>query len=360
MAAASFSLTAVVQDVFQLTETVQQQAPPTATPVNANQAQGAPAPADTVTLTNQAAEGQQAGQDANPGRFDQAVFLGAAGLFIGANAAQANPQPQVPALPVLLPPLQTQNAAAAPAAIAADPATNAAANQNTATNAAANAANAAAANAATDANAAAAANAADPAPAASTPQQQLQQLDQSLLQLGINPQSIPLFNRMAMLLYANDPAALQLLVQALQTTTTQQGGTQTGANAAENTNATATQALLQGVAQSTQGQAAQQAALAATATQNNAQSQAAPQVEILAAQINFADVQATLTLPNQTAQAAANQTAPTAANAPALSNPLSVQIEELQIAIQAVEIQPGQAANESAQAASGNALNVTA
>ena len=37
-----------------------------------------------------------------------------------------------------------------------------------------------------------------------------------LQQLGINPQSISLFNRLALLLYANDPAALQQFVQQLQ------------------------------------------------------------------------------------------------------------------------------------------------
>jgi hypothetical protein len=46
---------------------------------------------------------------------------------------------------------------------------------------------------------------------------ELAQLDQTLQQIGINPQSISLFNRMAMLLYANNPAALKMLVQTLQT-----------------------------------------------------------------------------------------------------------------------------------------------
>jgi hypothetical protein len=34
--------------------------------------------------------------------------------------------------------------------------------------------------------------------------------------IGVNPQSISVFNRIAMLLYANDPAALRMLVQTLQ------------------------------------------------------------------------------------------------------------------------------------------------
>lgn len=49
-----------------------------------------------------------------------------------------------------------------------------------------------------------------------TPLAELAQLDRTLQQIGIDPQSISLFNRMAMLLYANDPAALKILVQTLQ------------------------------------------------------------------------------------------------------------------------------------------------
>lgn len=49
----------------------------------------------------------------------------------------------------------------------------------------------------------------------STPAQQLSQLDRTLQELGIDPQSISLFHRMAMLLYANNPAALKDLVQQL-------------------------------------------------------------------------------------------------------------------------------------------------
>lgn len=51
---------------------------------------------------------------------------------------------------------------------------------------------------------------------AETPIAELAQLDDTLQQMGVNPQSISLFNRMAMVLYANDPAALRVLVQTLQ------------------------------------------------------------------------------------------------------------------------------------------------
>ena len=292
MAAAAFSL-ATIQDAFQLADAAQQQAPATATPVNANQAQGAPAPADTVTLTNQAAGGQLAGQDPNAGQFDPPAFVGAAGLFFGAAGAQRNAEANfqiTPALPILLP--EAQNAPAAGTANGA----GAPANQNPPANAPANAANAAAAGAGADA--ANAAGADDPAATANAPQLELQQLDQTLLQLGVNPQSIPIANQLAMLVYANDPAALELLVQALQTTSTQQGTAQGGANTA------ATQGILQ-----------------------------------------------TVTQPSQTQQ--------TQAAVPRV-NALSTQIGELQNALQAVEIQTPQQANAAAAGATGTALNVTA
>ncbi|HVB87292.1 MAG TPA: hypothetical protein VNK23_11590, partial [Candidatus Dormibacteraeota bacterium] len=149
MASVSFSLTAVVQDAFQVTDPAPQQEANNVTPVNANHAQGAPAPADTVTLTNQTAEGQQTGADPNRSHFDRAAFLGAAAAYIGTNAARPNRQAPVPPLPLLPPLRQTQTAPAAPATTAANtPATtaaNTAANTANTANAAAKTANAAAA-----------------------------------------------------------------------------------------------------------------------------------------------------------------------------------------------------------------------
>lgn len=55
-----------------------------------------------------------------------------------------------------------------------------------------------------------------PTGAHDTPLAQLAQLDHTLQQIGIDPQSVSLFSRMVMLLYANDPAALKMLVQTLQ------------------------------------------------------------------------------------------------------------------------------------------------
>ncbi|MGA9884118.1 MAG: hypothetical protein WBQ34_10395 [Candidatus Acidiferrales bacterium] len=348
MAAASFSLTAVVQDVFQLTGAGQQQAPTIGTPIDANQAQNTPAPADTVTLTNQASQGQQTGQDPHRGRFDRATFLGA-GLIIGANNADDNRQAQQPTLPVLLPQIQTQNAPASGTSVntpdaAASPAANAGTN---AANTANLASTAAAATTTTASN-----------PAASTPQQELQQLDQSLQQLGINPQSISIFNRMAMLLYANDPTALRLLVQTLQSAASQQGTGQATGSAPNNETQAVTEALLPAASQSS---TAQTSAPSTAGAQAAARTQTAPPIEVLAAQVNFTDVQATMQ--TQTPQGAANQSSSSAnvASSPAQSNTLSVQIEELQIAFQAVEIQPGQQqANSAPASATGNALNVTA
>jgi hypothetical protein len=51
---------------------------------------------------------------------------------------------------------------------------------------------------------------------AGTPKETIQQLDKELQQLGINPQDISLLNRMALLLWVNDPEALRQFVQGLQ------------------------------------------------------------------------------------------------------------------------------------------------
>jgi hypothetical protein len=183
MAAISFPLAAVFQETTGGTPA--QQAVTFTTPINPNQAQGAPAPQDTVTLTGQASQGQQAQQNPQQPQAFQGTVLVVAEAQVqvfaqgnaGANNAQQTPEGQPTAqVPT---PTQTQNTAVGLAAR----------------------------NAANGGNA--------PAGATSS-QQELQQLDQTLQQLGINPQSISLFNRLALLLYANDPAALQQFVQQLQ------------------------------------------------------------------------------------------------------------------------------------------------
>ena len=64
----------------------------------------------------------------------------------------------------------------------------------------------------------AAANSANGAAATSAmaPEETLQQLDQELQRLGINPQEISLMNRMSLLLWVNDPEALRQFVQGMQ------------------------------------------------------------------------------------------------------------------------------------------------
>ncbi|MGA7060544.1 MAG: hypothetical protein WBY69_04955 [Candidatus Acidiferrales bacterium] len=64
----------------------------------------------------------------------------------------------------------------------------------------------------------AAANSANSAAAtrATAPEETLQQLDQELQRLGINPQDISLMNRMSLLLWVNDPVALRQFVQGMQ------------------------------------------------------------------------------------------------------------------------------------------------
>ena len=159
MAAVSLQLAAVLQNAT--TENTVRQPNTNETAVNANQAQGAPVPQDTVTLTNQTSQGRQTQQDPEQQPPDPNLF--AAGAQIVA-LAQGN--------------------ATAPASATVNPPNLNAAN------------------------------------AAVTPDQQLQVLDQALQQLGIDPESISLFNRLAMLLYANDPEALQQFIQQLQQTTT--------------------------------------------------------------------------------------------------------------------------------------------
>ena len=121
------------------------------TSTNATQAQGAPVPQDTVTLTGQAAQGQGTNHQPNPPAFAPMV-LQPAGTNTNATTQGPNASSQ---------------------------------------------------------------------DAQQTQQRELQQLDQTLQQLGIDPQSITLFNQLALLAFANDPAALQQFVQQLQQSTQQ-------------------------------------------------------------------------------------------------------------------------------------------
>lgn len=185
MGAVSFQLAAVFQET--ITEAPGGQTTGDATPVNPNQAQGAPAPQDTVTLTGQASQGQQTQQNTQQQvPFQETVLVVAEAqvqVFAqGDNGAANTGAQQTPEAPPTAQ-VQTQTQLQDPAAAALATGTNA---QGNATG------------------------------AAQGSEQELQQLDQTLQQLGIDPQSISLFNRLALLLYANDPAALQQFVQQLQ------------------------------------------------------------------------------------------------------------------------------------------------
>ena len=187
MGAVSLQLGAIFQET--IGEGARAQSTANATPVNPNQSQGAPAPQDTVTLTGQVFPGQLTQQN-SPQQvpFQGSILFATAAqvqVFAAGNNGNTNTQaPEAPAIAQVQTQTQLQH-----------PATGALATGNTA----------------------------NTGGAAQGSQQELQQLDQTLQQLGIDPQSISLFNRLALLLYANDPAALQQFVQQLQNGSTQVG-----------------------------------------------------------------------------------------------------------------------------------------
>lgn len=196
-----------------------------------------------------------------------------------------------------------------------------------------------------------AANAAANSSIPSTPQQELQQLDTTLREMGFAPQSISLFNRLGLLLYANDPAALHNLVTALQAVDQQLqqlGGLTNGA--ANNTNPAGApvQELIPKLAALQQNAnfvpepltPIQQTQPAVQPTQ--LQNQEAPNnnnTDVIAAQLSFSEIQGSVQV-----QAPANPSAGanTGAAAQNQANSAIVQIQELQLSFQAVEIQQAQ------------------
>jgi hypothetical protein len=280
MSAISFQLAAVLQET--ITDTPAQQAATNTTPVNPNQAQGAPAPQDTVTLTGQAPQGQQTQQNPQQPPFQETILFAAEAqvqVFAPGNNGAANTgaqqTPQAPATAQVQTSTQLQDPAAAAFATG---------------------------------------NAGNPSGTGQTSEQELQQLDQTLQQLGINPQSISLFNRLALLLYANDPAALQQFVQQLQ-----QGAQDVGEGTGATTLASQTQAQNPGQAQnqsaafSQTGDLAQAATSGQTATQNQNQNQtqAAPQSSIF---VQFEELQITFGAAGQPPSFSPNGVAPSNSN----------------------------------------------
>jgi len=304
--------------------------------LDANDAQVNPAPQDTVTLTGQAEQGQQANQSQQQFEFQQAAMSAAqAPAFMNTNGASGQNVAPMPTLPVLLPgPAQPQTAVAnnfAPAV------SNSGGNLN------ASAANAATVAAATNAVAADNPNAADPTtPAAGnlTPQQELSQLDSSLQELGIDPQSIPLFNRISMLLYANDPAALRMLVQQMQSQVQQiDQGTAASANPGATQNSTSEPQQIY------------------TQTQSMDAANAPPQSQTASAQVDaapaaFEATVARLTVP----QGPPPSMSGSAAAGPAQSSAPASQFAGLQIAVAALQ----RGSSPTGASSQGLALNVSA
>jgi hypothetical protein len=178
-----------------------------------------------------------------------------------------------------------------------------------------------------------------------TPQQELVQLDQTLQQLGVDPQSISLFNRMALLLFAQDPTALKNLVDALQTADKQLG------QLAGLANPNVANAQIQPLVPTAQN-VAQQLPPAQTPGQNAAVS--GNSFDVVAAQLNFTEVQGTITT-----EAPANNANDSGA---AQAVQTTTQFQELQLSFTALEIQGTQAAsnNTTGANAQGQALNVKA
>jgi hypothetical protein len=204
---------------------------------------------------------------------------------------------------------------------------------------------------------------------AANPQQELAQLDQTLQQLGIDPQSISLFNRIGLLLYANDPTALENLVQALKTVDQQisQLGGATNSPTSTTQPQSAAQALLaninqaqsqaqQGTAQITpepftplQGSTPAQAPSTPLAQlEGQSQNAAGGNVgaAVFEAQLSFSEVQGTIQGQSTSSQQGGTTNQSSANNSTSASsaqtNNLLVNFQELQLTFQAIEIQAPQ------------------
>ncbi len=194
MATLTFQL-ATVQSNLTPTPFTTPDAKATNTPVNPNQAQGALVALDTVTLAAQTAQGQGAAKNQQDGQQNgqqdghfqsSPAFAAAAALFAGAISTIS------------------QNGNSATATQAASGSGNSANGKSTL------------ATVANTTQQQATDTTASQPDLAQTQKQQLQQLDQTLRQLGIDPQSISVFNQLAMLFYSNNPSDLQQFVRQVQ------------------------------------------------------------------------------------------------------------------------------------------------
>lgn len=306
MATVSNPLTNIVQEAFNLLPA--QNAKSTRAAQTATQNVPAQNTAnDTVTLASQATPAQAAGgtgaataaQIAQPTeiiQYEQITVTAEEIIFTGGGnnggVANANPgaAPATTAAPATVAaPAAAATPAAAPAApapVAAQPVSNnsAAAAIAPAVNPApaANAQNAQLVNAAALPAASALAGSTN-----STQQQELAQLDQILQQIGVDPQSISIFNQLAMLLYINDPAALQQFISTLQGAVPQTASQPTAAAAA--TGAAQAEVLAQNPAAASA--APQIAGQTPAANQGKQPAGNGTAIEALAFQPTFAEVQ---------------------------------------------------------------------
>jgi hypothetical protein len=309
-------------------------------------------------LAGRAAESQAAQNGGASAQFGEAAafFFAERQSFRAANGSggSQSAQPSAPSLPVKL----------ADEAATSDAQTGAKPPQNTAQNTDAEQAAALAATVANaspqDSNLASTAIASS-AGTSQTPIAELSQLDETLQQIGINPQSISLFNRMAMLLYANDPAALKALVQSLQT------GAQQLATASSAETGTAQIA----VAAQNQGAPAAQVSVAASTQDAQVQQVAAGQASLQQASASGANASGGSTSGGSASGASSATTAITTSGNSGASaassgaqgssfsaHPFSAQLEELQFAFAAIESQQLSGDAQSQQA--GQLLNVSA
>jgi len=291
---------------FQLNPVLQDDAPqatqqPAATgqSVNANQAQVEPAPQDLVTLSAKLSDSPGARREPHWTQFDRAGLL-EDGNSVRANGTLNSLEPGLLPAPGQVPEPQTANGADLQDGISET----------------------------------------ENSVSLSTPAQQLEQLDRTLQELGINPQSISLFHRMGMLLYANNPAALKDLVQQLPK------AVEILTNEARNDPS----------ASNSQSQAQDQ-----TQTENVASGSI--DLEIVSAQFSLSKTQ--VNSPDSQAQSSQAASQPTESNsntgAPSQSATVAIQLEELQISLTQSGGQSGQPVTISVGSsnANGNSLDVT-
>lgn len=304
---------------------------------------------DTVTLAGRTAEGQQtrAGNDNGQSGEAAAFFFAEKQSFragSGSGGSQTAQTPSVPQLPVKIveEPAAGQEAAGAQS-------------QENSTNA-------------TSASAAAlrpdsseiqqTSSASGTTEDAETPIAELAQLDDTLQQMGVNPQSISLFNRMAMVLYANDPAALRVLVQTLQSgaqqlTGSNSGDTTSGTNASDGLNASSSLPFLPQQPQLPAGTVGENIPEIQTLASDKDQlTDDAATDEVLRAEPRATSQGANTGTPGSVVTTGANEP-----NQQAGPSELSVQLEGLNSAFAAVGAQ--QSFFSTASSSNGQLLNVT-